>query len=68
MVNDVIQGRMAIVMANTESTAKTMKSRLVPSQCWQECGLHRATPRQRPTATLTVSLSIYKTSEEFGTA
>ena len=61
---DVIQGSLGIVTTNAETTAKTMKSKLV--KCWQECGLHRATLRRRPTATLTVSLSILRPSEVFG--
>ena len=43
-MSDVVHGGMAIVAANAETTAKTMQS-IVALQCWQKCGLHRATPR-----------------------
>ena len=54
-MNDVIQSSMAIVTANTETTASPDFS-IVALQCWQECGLLRATPRQKTTATLTDSV------------
>ena len=54
-MNDVIQSSMAIVTANTETTASPDFS-IVALQCWQECGLPRATPRQKTTVTLTDSV------------
>ena len=54
-MNDVI---LKIVMNSTETTDETNGDRSTAApQCLQECGLHKATSKQRPTATLMVSLS-----------